>query len=58
MKYVGKLVEIPKEISIKQDSFEKDAHGVGIYNLTEFYNSNVFKNKNRIVEKHIISELS
>jgi hypothetical protein len=39
------------------EKFEKEAQDLGIYNLNDFYDSDVFKAKHKIVERTIICEL-
>lgn len=53
-KVLLKMEEIPEIIEIKQDTFEREAKDIGIYNFDTFYQSNIFKSKNRIENRMII----
>ena len=57
LKFFKKIEEIPKQISIKMESFEKEAQDLGIHAFEEFYDSKPFKNKHRVVDKNIICDL-
>jgi len=58
MKYFNKFDEIPLSIPLKQDIFEKECQDLGVFNFIEFYNSNVFRHKNKIKDKEIICNIS
>jgi len=58
VKFFKQLDEIPTEISFKLESFEKEAHELGIHDFTDFYESKLFKSKYRIVDKQIVCDLS
>jgi DNA replication licensing factor MCM2 len=57
LKYYKKFDESVRTISIKQDAFEREAQEMGIYNMNDFYNSNVFRQKNKIQERTIFCDL-
>ena len=57
LKYFNKLENIPDEIVINKDSFEKEAIEVGISHLDDFYNSDEFKNKNKLDNGKIICKI-
>ena len=48
LKYFNKLENIPDEIVINKESFEKEAIEIGLSHLDDFYNSMEFKNKNKL----------
>jgi hypothetical protein len=54
---MNKIEEIPKTITLKIDTFEKEAQNLGIYNFNEFYESEAFKAKHKIDEKKILCHL-
>ena len=57
LKYFKKFDERSRTIQIKQDAFEREAQDLGIFNVNDFYNSNIFRQKSRIVEKNILCDL-
>ena len=57
MKYFNKFQEFPQEINIKQEQFERDSQEYGVFTFSDFYNSNVFKLKNKLENKEIICSL-
>jgi len=57
LKYYKKFDETVRTISIKQDAFEREAQEMGIYNVSDFYNSNFFRQKNKIQERTIFCDL-
>ena len=57
LKYFKKFTEVPQDIIIKQEQFERDSQEFGVFTFTDFYNSNVFKLKNRLENKEIICSL-
>ena len=57
LKYFKKFNEDSRTIQIKQEAFEREAQDLGIFNVNEFYNSNIFRQKNRIFEKNILCDL-
>lgn len=58
MVYYNKVEIVPKEISIKIETFEKEVvRELNIHNFTDFYNSKLFKNKHRIDGKTIFANL-
>ena len=57
LKYFSKLENIPDEIIVNKESFEKEAVEMGLSHLDDFYNSAEFKNKNRLEENKIICKI-
>ena len=57
LKYFNKLENIPNEVIINKESFEKEAIEVGISHLEDFYNCAEFKNKNKVDEGKIICQI-
>ena len=57
LKYFNKLENIPDEIVINKESFEKEAVEIGLSHLEEFYNSAEFKNKNKLENGKIICKI-
>ena len=57
LKYFNKLENIPDEVKVNKDSFEKEAIEMGLSHLEDFYNSIEFKNKNKLEENIIICKI-
>ena len=57
LKYFNKLENIPDEIVINKESFEKEAVEIGLSHLEEFYNSPEFKNKNKLDNGKIVCKI-
>ena len=57
LKYFNKLENIPDEVMVYKESFEKEAVEMGLSHLDDFYNSAEFKNKNRLEENKIICKI-
>ena len=57
LKYFKKFDERSRTIQIKQDAFEREAQDLGIFNVNDFYNSNIFRQRSRIVDKNILCDL-
>ena len=57
LKYFNKLENIPDEIVINKESFEKESVEIGLSHLEEFYNSAEFKNKNKLENGKIICKI-
>ena len=57
LKYFNKLENIPDEIVINKESFEKEAIEIGLSHLEEFYKSDEFKNKNKLENGKIICKI-
>ena len=57
LKYFNKLENIPDEVKVNKDSFEKEAIEMGLSHLEDFYNSVEFKNKNKLEENIIICKI-
>ena len=51
------MENIPDEIVINKESFEKEAVEIGLSHLEEFYNSAEFKNKNKLENGKIICKI-
>ena len=48
LKYFNHISEMSGDVQILKEAIEKDAAELGIHDFNEFYNSQVFKNKNKI----------
>ena len=57
LKYFNHISEMSGDVQILKEAFEKDAAELGIHDFNEFYNSQVFKNKNKIEDGYIICSL-
>ena len=57
LKYFNHISEMSGDVQILKEAFEKDAAELGIHDFNEFYNSQVFKNKNKIEDGYIICTL-
>jgi len=57
LKYFKKFDEHSRTIQIKQDAFEREAADYGIHNVADYYNSNAFRQRNRVVDKNILCDL-
>ena len=57
LKYFKKFDENSRTIQLKQDAFEREAQDLGIFAVNDFYNSNLFRQKHRIVDKNILCDL-
>lgn len=57
LKYFGNITDVPSEIKVGKDMFEKEASDLGIHNVQDFYNSDQFKAKNKLEGKDIICQL-
>jgi len=57
LKFFKKLDENTKEVAINKEAFERETQVYGMFNYADFYNSGLFRQKHKLVDKQIVCDL-